>query len=247
MDQLNANPIVEPTADDFPAIELPRAADAVTRALIDGLRSGAAEIGSRHPRDHDLAAHLGVSRVVVRDSRDKLRRAGLLEIRRGQGGGARVRSLSIPTDLLTSLGDLDSNEIRELLEARRAIETATAAGAARRATAEDLADLERLTVALDGAREDPEAFIELDVRFHLRIAAAASNSQLARFLASIFRDLASARSRYPSEYGSMEAAVENQRDTLEALRSGDEERVAASIERHLGSLEEHFVGAPLSP
>jgi DNA-binding GntR family transcriptional regulator len=44
----------------------------------------------------------------------------------------------------------------------------------------------------------------------------------------------------------MEAAVENQRDTLEALRSGDEERVAASIERHLGSLEEHFVGAPLS-
>ena len=245
MDQLETNPITEPTADDFPAIELPRAADAVTRALIDGLRSGVAEIGSRLPRDHDLAAHFGVSRVVVRDSLDKLRRAGLLEIRRGQGGGATVRSLSIPTDLLTSLGDLDCDEIRDLLEARRAIETATAAGAGRRAGAEDLADLERLTVALDGAREDPEAFIELDVRFHLRIAAA-SNSQLARFLASIFRDLASARSRYPSEYGSMEAAVENQRDTLEALRSGDAERVAASIDRHLGSLEEHFIGRALS-
>lgn len=245
MDQLDTNPIAEPTADDFPAIELPRAADAVTRALIDGLRSGAAEIGSRLPRDHDLAAHFGVSRVVVRDSLDKLRRAGLLEIRRGQGGGATVRSLSIPTDLLTSLGDLDSDEIRDLLEARRAIETATAAGAGRGASAKDLADLERLTIALDGAREDPEDFIELDVRFHLRIAAA-SNPQLARFLASIFRDLASARSRYPSEYGSMEAAVENQRDTLEALRSGDAEQVAASIDRHLGSLEEHFVGRVLS-
>jgi GntR family transcriptional repressor for pyruvate dehydrogenase complex len=198
------------------------------------------------PRDHDLAAHFGVSRVVVRDSLDKLRRAGLLEIRRGQGGGARVRSLSIPTDLLTSLGDLDSDEIRELLEARRAIETATAAAAGRRAAKGDLVDLERLTDALDGAREDPEAFIELDVRFHLRIAAAASNPPLARFLASIFRDLASARSRYPREYGSMEAAVENQRETLAALGSGDAERVATSIDRHLGSLEEHFIGRALS-
>ncbi|MBK5115843.1 MAG: FadR family transcriptional regulator [Thermoleophilia bacterium] len=246
MDQLDTDRTAEPRAGDFPPIELPRAADAVTRALIDGLRSGAAEIGSRLPRDLDLAAHFGVSRVVVRDSLDKLRRAGLLEIRRGQGGGATVRSLSIPTDLLTSLGDLDSDEIRELLEARRVIETATAAGAGRRASESDLADLERLTVALDGAREDPEAFIELDVRFHLRIAAASSNPQLTRFLSSIFRDLASARSRYPSEYGSMEAAVANQRETLEALSSGDSERIAASIDRHLGNLEEHFIGRPLS-
>jgi DNA-binding GntR family transcriptional regulator len=44
----------------------------------------------------------------------------------------------------------------------------------------------------------------------------------------------------------MEAAVANQIETLEALSSGDSERIAASIDRHLGNLEEHFIGRPLS-
>ena len=71
-----------------------------------------------------------------------------------------------------------------------------------------------------------QAFIELDVRFHLRIAGASDNRHLEHFRAIIFRDLAAARSRYPIEYGSMEAARLLQQDTLDALRSRERARVA---------------------
>lgn len=231
-----------PSASDFPRVELPRAADAVTTALIDGLRAGVAPIGSLLPRDTELAEHFGVSRLVVRDALDRLRRAGLVDIRSGPGGGAAVRSLSIPTDLLTSLEQPEAEEIRALLEARRAIETTTAPLAATRATPSELDDLAALVEALAASHEDPESFIELDVRFHLRLAALAKNRELERFLGIVFRDLAAVRSGYPIGYGSVRAAEEFQRDTLEAVRSGDPERARESIDRHLRGLEDHFLG-----
>jgi len=239
-DPAEPQPQDSPTAEDFPAIELPRAADAVTAALVDGLRAGVAPIGSTLPRDVELAAHFGVSRLVVRDALDRLRRAGLIDIRSGPGGGAFVRSLSIPTGLLTSLEQPEANEIRSLLEARRAIETTTAPLAAVRATVDELDLLASLVDALSTLHDDPQSFIELDVRFHLRIAALAKNEHLERFLGAVFRDLGAVRTRYPSEYGSMRTAEAYQRDTLEALRSRDPERASESIDQHLRGLEEHF-------
>ena len=94
-----SDPEATPRAEAFPPISLPRASDAVTAALIDGIRAGAAPIGTYLPRDQDLATHFGVSRAVVREAMDRLRRAGILEDRRGNRGGAIVRSLTIPTDL----------------------------------------------------------------------------------------------------------------------------------------------------
>jgi DNA-binding FadR family transcriptional regulator len=230
-----------PRADDFPQIELPRAADAVTVALIDGIRAGAAPIGSLLPRDTELAGHFGVSRLVVRDALDRLRRAGLIDVRSGPGGGAVVRSLSIPTDLLTTLDEPETEQVRELLEARRAIETATAPLAASRATPDELAGLATLVDALAASHDDPESFIELDVRFHLRIAALAKNDHLERFLGVVFRDLAAVRSAYPIGYGSVRTAEEFQRDTLEALRSRDPDLASRSIDLHLRGLEDHFL------
>jgi GntR family transcriptional repressor for pyruvate dehydrogenase complex len=228
-------------AGDFPAIELPRAADAVTVALVDGIRAGVAPVGSLLPRDTELAGHFGVSRLVVRDALTRLRRAGLIDVRPGPGGGAVVRSLSIPTDLLTSLDDPEAEQVRELLEARRAIETATAPLAATRATPEELDDLAALDEALAASHDDPASFIELDVRFHLRIAAIAKNGHLERFLGVVFRDLAAVRSAYPAGYGSVKTAEKQQRDTLEALRSGDPAKASRSIDRHLRGLEDHFL------
>jgi len=93
---------------DFPPIELPRAADRVLRALVDGIRAGSIPPGSRLPRDHELAARFGVSRPVVRDALDQLRRAGLLDVRRGPGGGAFVRAIAVPHALLTDRDEMET-------------------------------------------------------------------------------------------------------------------------------------------
>lgn len=242
MTNSSALPSVPVEASAFPNVDLPRASDAVMRALIDGIRAGAAPPGSRLPRDQELARRFGVSRPVVREAIDLLRRAGIVDVRRGSRGGVFVRSLAIPTELLTGRTTLGLDEITQLLEARRSIETTCALLAAERATAEDFAALEALAGALEGARTSPEDFIELDVRFHLCIAATSGNEPLERFLAAVFRELAATRTQYPVGYGDMETAIGYQLDTLDSLRTRDPERVLTSLDRHLAGLEGHFLG-----
>ena len=229
-------------ASSFPDVDLPRAAEAVKRALVDGIRAGVAPPGARLPRDRELARRFGVSRPVVREAIDLLRQAGIVEVRRGSRGGVFVRSIVIPTELLTERTGLGLSEITELLEARRSLETTCALLAAERAATGDFGALGSLVEALEGARTSPEDFIELDVRFHLRIAATSGNEPLERFLAAVFRGLAAVRAQYPVAYGDMETAIGYQRDTLSTLRTRNPERVLASIDRHLGGLESHFLG-----
>jgi GntR family transcriptional repressor for pyruvate dehydrogenase complex len=248
MDEAGAGQVLAAVpAAAFPTVELPRAADQVTRALVDGMRAGAAPPGARLPRDVDLAEHFGVSRSVVRDALDRLRRAGLIDVRRGNGGGATVRSSHIPTALLTDRDQIGDRELRGLLEARRTLEERCAVLAAVRATPAELDAVACLAAALADVREDPDAFIETDVRFHLAIARASGNAPMATFLAQVFRELAAVRFRYPTRYGSMATAEAYQHDTVSALRDGDPDLVAASIDRHLAGLEEHFLGRPLAP
>jgi GntR family transcriptional regulator, transcriptional repressor for pyruvate dehydrogenase complex len=229
-------------ADAFPSLDLTRASDAVMRALIDGIRAGAAPPGTRLPRDSELARRFGVSRPVVREAIDLLRRAGIVDVRRGNRGGVFVRSLAIPTELLTERTRLGHEEIRQLLEARRTIETTCALLAAERGTRADLGELEELARGLEDMRDAPEDFIELDIRFHLRLAALSGNRPLQAFLSDVFRDLAAVRALYPVAYGDMDTAIGYQLDTVSALRSGDSELVLQSMDRHLGGLEGHFLG-----
>ncbi|MCL4288950.1 MAG: FCD domain-containing protein [Thermoleophilia bacterium] len=237
---IQKQPAAEPGG--FPDLVLPRASDAVVRALVDGIRAGAAAPGTRLPRDSELAARFGVSRPVVREAIDQLRRAGIVEVRRGNRGGVFVRSLTIPTALLTERTALRREEIRQLLEARRTIETTCALLAAEQAGAGDLDELEALARQLEDVRERPADFVELDIRFHLRMAALSRNLQLESFLALVFRDLAAARSAFPVGYGDIEAAIRSQLDTVSALRTRDPESVLESVDRHLAGLEGHFLG-----
>jgi GntR family transcriptional repressor for pyruvate dehydrogenase complex len=233
------------SADEFPAIELPRASDAVVRALVDGIRAGLAPVGSKLPKDSELARSFGVSRAGVRDAFELLRQAGIVEMRRGQLGGVFVRSLVIPTELLTDRTSLVLEEVRQLLEARRAVETTCARLACARASDLDCEVLAELADGLLEAHERPQDFIELDVRFHLRLATASGNETLAEFLATIFRRLAAVRARYPAAYGSMATAERYQQATLAALRSRDGDLMATRMDEHLAGLEEHFLGEPL--
>lgn len=232
--------------DALPRVTLPRASDAVVHALIDALRGGALTVGQRLPPERELAAQLGVSRPVLREALERLRGVGVLESRRGNRGGVFVRNLALPTHLLTERTDLDRADLTEALEARRAVETACHVLAADRATPADLDALAALVAALREATDAPQDFIELDTRFHLRIAAAARNPTLATVLTTIFRDLAAARGRYPSGYGSMEAAIAFQEETLDAIRSRRRARVLAAADHHLAGLEEHFLGHRLT-
>ncbi len=61
---------------------------AVVRRLSDAIALGLLGDGEQLPSETDLAAHLGVSTVTLREALMALRQQGLIETRRGRGGGS---------------------------------------------------------------------------------------------------------------------------------------------------------------
>ena len=93
--------------------------------------------------EKDLAARFGVSRIVARDALRTLQALGIVDIRMGKGGGARVArgNPRLFAEALAVQLDLTGVSAAEIMDAQRAIETLAAELAAEHATAADHAKL----------------------------------------------------------------------------------------------------------
>jgi GntR family transcriptional repressor for pyruvate dehydrogenase complex len=143
--------------------------------------------GDRLPSERELTTILGVSRTSVRSALTELEAIGLLEI--SPARGAFVSSDGSAGIQISIRGWLEANRLSlpELIECRRAIESAAAELAAKR---RDAADLEAMRALLDEMSaaieyEDPQRFSEADTQFHGRIGAASNNRLFVAVLDSI--------------------------------------------------------------
>src|SRR4051795_8834934 len=71
-------------------LAMPSRADEITDRLVTAIAIGEYLPGARLPVERDLAAALGVGRMTVRAALARLVERGLLETRRGRGGGSYV-------------------------------------------------------------------------------------------------------------------------------------------------------------
>ncbi|HEY7991224.1 MAG TPA: GntR family transcriptional regulator, partial [Stellaceae bacterium] len=96
--------------------------------------------------EKDIAKRLGVSRIVARDALRTLEALGIVEIRMGKGGGARVAQGNprLFAEALAVQLDLTGVSAAEIMDAQRAIETLGAELAAENATKADIAMLRGL-------------------------------------------------------------------------------------------------------
>ncbi len=81
----------------------PKASIAIAAALRSRIARGALGPGDPLPVEDELTAELGCSKPVVREALRILETEGLVEVRRGVGGGARVRHPSI-SDAAKTMG-----------------------------------------------------------------------------------------------------------------------------------------------
>lgn len=137
--------------------------------------------------EKDLAARYDASRIVARDALRSLEALGVVEIRMGKGGGARIakgnprlfaEALAIQLDL-TGIGPA------EVIDAQRAIECMAAELAAEHATPDDHASIRRLLEEAELAIGDRDAFTRLSRAFHFAIAEASHNRVLVVQLISL--------------------------------------------------------------
>jgi GntR family transcriptional regulator, transcriptional repressor for pyruvate dehydrogenase complex len=149
-----------------------RISDLVFEQLRDLIFKGQIKPGEQLMTERELAENLKVSRPTVREAINRLVTLRLLDHRQGQGTfvvspSAEKNSLGVPHDQDVSLADL--------LEVRLGLECNAVMMAARRATEEDIRDMEKnirdmeTDIAAGGLGSDA------DVRFHMAIAYATKN------------------------------------------------------------------------
>jgi GntR family transcriptional repressor for pyruvate dehydrogenase complex len=228
----------------FRPLTVRKAVDEVVSVIIDALHGGLVEPGQRLPREADLAARLEVSRNTVSEALGRLERAGVVSIKRGNRGGAFVQTRLSPPDLL--IGDREPAEIVKLLQVRRPLETQATLLTVAHAKDADLSELRRLVAVLPSLVRNPDEFIAVDLQFHASLGRLSGNLVLATYMEDLFRRILVLRSQYPSGRVDLDTALENQRRSLKAIESRERATVLDATDEHLGSVEEHYLGARLS-
>jgi GntR family transcriptional repressor for pyruvate dehydrogenase complex len=159
----------------------------IVSAVRDALFAKKLKPGEFLGTEHELAERFDVSRIVARDALRTLQALGIVDIRMGKGGGARIArgNPRLFAEALAVQLDLTGVSVREIMDAQRAIETLAAELAAENATAADHAKLQHLLADGESKLRDGPAFTESGRAFHLAVAEASHNRVLVVQLISL--------------------------------------------------------------
>lgn len=214
--------------------------DRVARAILDGIAESGLRPGQTLATETELLARHGVSRPTLRESLRILEMLGAVVLRPGPGGGIVVGEPGIDrlAHGLSVFLRLRQVPFRAVLEARQAIEPALAGEAAMRASAADCEALDASIARMRAIRDDQEAFIEENRRFHDVIARASGNAVLATFWETI-SVIASGEDhgvRYSAS--NQRHVADAHRRIVAAIRARDPEAAARAMSAHVGELEQ---------
>jgi GntR family transcriptional repressor for pyruvate dehydrogenase complex len=219
-----------------------RIVEQVRNALFrDELKSGDF-LGS----ENDLARYFEISRVPVRDAFQALQALGIIEVRVGANGGARI-AVGDPSRFADALAvqlKLVGVSVEEMFDSQIAIEVMATELAAKRAT---VGDFERLRVILGELRSLSQKpltkkaalnFTELSMRFHEALVDAAHNRVLAAQFKALRFVLEPIYARRTSD-SVARRVLASHKSVLDALEARDVERACSVMRERLQVIRAH--------
>ncbi|WP_248763879.1 GntR family transcriptional regulator [Pseudarthrobacter sp. SSS035] len=205
----------------------------VGRRLKYAIELGVLEDGSQLPSESELAAKMGVSTLTLRAALAELRGRGLIETRRGKGGGSFVKAST--GDIIQaereSLMAYSLDDLRDIREYWAFLAGSAAASAAERSGRLSLGRLASMAVKIASSEDSAQA-IRDDSRFHIELAASSGSVRLTREEMAMQAEVGPLIWAAPAENGN--AAAEHV-SIVEAIRSGDGMLARALAEEHVRS------------
>lgn len=159
----------------------------IVAEVVDALLERRLAPGDALGSEKEIAARAGASRIVARDALRTLEALGVVEIRMGAGGGARIAAGN-PRRFAEALAiqlALAGVGVGEIMDAQRAVECQAAELAAEHASEADLARLQALLDEAEVLLGDLDGFTRASQDFHLAIAEASRNRVLVFDLVSL--------------------------------------------------------------
>jgi GntR family transcriptional repressor for pyruvate dehydrogenase complex len=200
----------------------------------DLILEGSLKPGERLPSEAMLAKQLDVTRGDVREALSRLELHGVVKTFPQSGtfvSDIGVRALS---GIISSMLNLDRDNIISLLNAREFLEEKTAALAAEARAEKDIEELAAIHKQFADTlpRRDPGT--DIDMFFHLKIAEFAKNTYLSYFLSLIIPQIFDISWKFGRiDDGRFEKNIEEHFAVLEAIQNRNPEEAARSMRRHL--------------
>jgi GntR family transcriptional repressor for pyruvate dehydrogenase complex len=206
-----------------------RVADEIQRAIV----GGRLQPGTMLPPERELAEQVGVSRTVVREAVHILVTKGLLEARQGVGTVVRPLNAAGVAEALEILLQACSITLDDLHHVRLILEVEIAGLAAEQSSPGDVARLEEIVQAMQGAAHDAQTYGAADAEFHQALAQIAGNPLLVMLLGSIRDVLDRVRIEVHRHPRLHEIVLPDHRRIVAQIAAHDVEGARAAIRAHL--------------
>ena len=209
----------------------------VVDQLLALIKDGSLAPGDRLPSERELMKSLRVGRSTIREALRSLAMLNLVDMRPGQGSFIKEMSLSsvINAELFTTL--MDRNLTADLLEMRKMIEAPAMELAAKRATEEELHNLQSIIDECRRLHARGISTAETSACLHLEIARSTHNGVLVMFIESVLGLLTERGTELEHHPGYNDWEINSHQELVDALSARDGHLAHRLMARHL---EESF-------
>jgi len=232
----------------YKVVQTSRLYEQIVQQIEESVQRGTLKEGDQLPAERELAQQFGVSRTAVREAIKALHEKGLVDAFPGRGTfitSGQSNSMRQSLDRILKNGQADGAS--HLAEIREILEPEIAALAAVRAEEQDLATMREAVAVMDNARQDPDAYIEADLDFHLALAEAAGNPFVLSLIDSIVGMLREQRMRTFYVNGGPERGQVHHKRILAAVEGRDAQAAREAMQGHLQQVREDSSDSPGIP
>jgi DNA-binding FadR family transcriptional regulator len=198
--------------------------------------------GEKLPSEQELATRFAVSRNIIREALKLLKERGLVTSRTGDGSYISKPEPQALTTMISRMLVMNNINAEDIYEMRVMLECNACLLAARSATEAELNSLTAINREMEEKQRDLEARVDLDLKFHARIAEISGNALLSIFVKSMTHlRKATIRQAIQSEGGSQDGIDYHDR-VIAALRSREAKQAEQLMREHLTeSMRRHQV------
>jgi GntR family transcriptional regulator, transcriptional repressor for pyruvate dehydrogenase complex len=216
----------------------------IVQQVEESIHKGELKPGDQLPPERELAEQFGVSRTAVREAVKALREKGLVEAYPGRGTFITDGTSYTIRQSLDRMMRSGNEGFAFLAEVRQILEPEIAALATTRADEEALEAMRKQVEIMDTAKNDPDAFIEADLDFHLALAEAAANPIILSLIDSIVGLLREQRMGIFQVEGGPERGQYHHKKILQAVEHRDAAGAREAMRAHLAQVGDDSRRAP---
>lgn len=236
----------------FEPVLFSRASEYIERKIAESILAGKLKAGDRLPTEKEMARQFGVSLVTLREALRALEIFGLIEKRKGRGGGVFVSEINSES-IKTALGYFLTFHYlspQHLYEVRKIVEPVMVRLATQKMRVEDIRKLEKNVAACEERLKKSKKyftkreFFDLDrenVNFHRLIAEGTHNPVLSLTIEYVFdfltlceKDLLMPDFQFSTD------TVEEHKRILHFLKKRDGEGAEKAMVHHLRALDKYL-------